>query len=84
MDKPYTLAISVRYMDAEKSKGLPVQRWVKEYCLRNKIPFDTKLVNSTIYPDNEIPYLELKFKSYNQQCWFLRKAQRRFPYFEFQ
>lgn len=68
----HQLKISFDYLQRENLKGNYVHDWIKGYSNRNKIELGA-----------EEGYLTLKFKSENQEKWFVRHGNSRFPHFEF-
>ena len=69
---PISLDISLDYLNDESLKGNFVLDWIKDYTLRNYIPF--------LELDEHV---QLLFKSDYQLEWFQRKGNTKYPYFEF-
>ena len=69
---PIEIKISADYLQRENIRGNYVHDWIKKYALKNKIGISS-----------EEGKVILTFKSGNQRCWFVRKGNQNFPYFEF-
>lgn len=74
------LEVSVEYLQREKARGHDVEKWVRGYAKRNRIPVTREMRQRTW---EEVPELVLLFRSEHQFAHFLSRARRACPYFEF-
>ncbi len=81
--KSHTLKISFDYLYRENLKGNLIRDWIQSYSSRNKIPFQTVLIETGRFDGETEPYLLLQFKSKTQREIFVRNGNNQYPYFEF-